>query len=174
MIGRTEISSRFVSGLRTRFRPKNRIGQGLLTVAPWLDLVMIALFLVMLQGKYVMEPGVVVNLPAGPFSGGLQSGRIAVVLSVGGGAHSAAEEIVVFNDRRFRLKNDMEAGLLTEAFESMARDDPASGLILQADKYVQHGTIVRILQMAGGAGVRQVNIATRESAENGLRPGGGG
>ena len=158
-----------VSGLRTRFSPRSRINQGLISAAPWLDVVMLLLFFSLLDHKLVMQPGVVVDLPAAEFVGGLRGGYVVVLLSVETANPAVRDEIVVFDDERFRLKERAEVVRLREAFARVATRYPELGLIVQADKRVSHGATMLLLDLARLAGVREVNLASREAA----RPGDG-
>jgi biopolymer transport protein ExbD len=90
------------SGLRTKYVPRSRIGQGLISVAPWVDVVLLIVFFLLVGSRVVLQPGVVVALPEGPFTEGTRPGLIAVVLSVGGEG-GRREEIVFFDDERFRM-----------------------------------------------------------------------
>jgi biopolymer transport protein ExbD len=162
MLRKTAISSFALSGLRTRYFPRFRVGQGLLSVAPWLNLVLLILFFLLLDSKFVLQPGVVVRLPEAPFRGGLHPTLTAVVLSVESGATGARDEIVFFDDERFLARNDQQMERLRSAFVGKAVRSPEATLVLQADVSVRHGTVMRILTMARETGIKEVDLATRE------------
>ena len=152
---------RTVSGLRTRYFPKSRIGQGLISIAPWFDIILLVFFFVLLDAKFVLQPGVVIDLPEASFSDGLRSGLIAVVLSVESVGGGSGEEIIFFDDERFLVKRDEQMEALKAAFAKGVAKHPDSGLIIQADRHVQHGTLMRLFNMAREVGIRTVNVAAR-------------
>ena len=49
------------NGLRTRFFPKSRIGQGLISMAPWVDLVLLIVFFVLIKGPQIQLGGVLIE-----------------------------------------------------------------------------------------------------------------
>jgi biopolymer transport protein ExbD len=170
MIRKTLPGSRTVSGLRTRYVPRSRIGQGFVGVAPWLDVVLIVLFFILLESKFTLQPGVVIDLPEAPFRDGLRSELIAVVLSVESRGQGNREEIVFFGDNRYLVKDADQMHKLRRAFLRGSRRHPDSGLIIEADKAVYHGTLVKLFNFAGEVGIKQVSIATREERQSGNGP----
>lgn len=150
------------SDLRTRYYPKSRLGQGLISMAPWLNLVLLLFLFVLLDRKLVIEPGMVFQMPAAAFRDGMRSSLVAVVLVVESGGNRPAEEVVFFDDDRFRINQEDQMLRLQTRFRDVARKSPDQGLILQSDQRVRHGSIVRILEMATGAGLREVSLATRQ------------
>jgi biopolymer transport protein ExbD len=150
-----------VAGLRTRYSPRSRVGQGLLSVAPWVDIVLLAVFYLLLQGRTVLQPGVVVELPRGPFREGVRGDVIAVVLSMRGAAPGEREEIVFFDDERFRIRYPDQRRQLEAALAATARGRAGLVLVLEADRRVAHGTVVELIQLALEAGMARVNVATR-------------
>jgi len=163
------ISPHSVSGLRTRYVPRSRIGHGFVSMAPWLDVVLVLVFLVMLENRLVVHPGVVIEIPEAPFREGISSDLIAVVLSVEGGAHRRREEIVFFDDDRYIMNNKKQMERLQRALLTHLRRSPESGLVLEADRRVPQGALMDLFEMARRVGIRNVNIAARDprdSSEN--------
>ena len=149
------------TGLRTRYFPKSRIGQGLISVAPWVNLALLLFCFLLLDFKLVLQPGVIVNLPRGPFREGTGFEMVAAVLSVPGTTANRREEFIWFNDLRYRVTNEDQMRSLKQAFALRRRDHPDARLVIQADQSVVQGTVVEIMNMALDVGVKQVNIATR-------------
>jgi biopolymer transport protein ExbD len=149
-----------VSGLRTRYFPRSRIGQGLITVAPWLDVVLLLVCFVLVDARFTIQPGIVLELPDAPFTGGLHSDFVAVVFSIERIGDQGREEIVFFDDARFRVDSDEQMQKLEYAFATLQRTHPGMVLIVQADRHVMHGTLVEIFDMARNVGIRKVNLAT--------------
>lgn len=158
-----DLKGRTVSGLRTRFIPRSRIGQGLVSMGPWIDIVLLIIFFLLLNSKLVLQPGTVVELPRARFRDGTHSGMVAVVLSVSGTSQRDGEDIVFFDDERFLFGNAEQKRNLQQAFAKRTRERPDTGLIIQADKNVAYGTVVDIMNMALDVGVEQVNLAVRPS-----------
>ena len=160
------VSGQTAQGLRTRFFPKSRIGQGVISLAPWLNLVLLLVFFLLLEHKFVLQPGVVIRLPKAPFTDGTPAGMTAVILSVesGGGAR---EEIVIFDDERFMARKPERMNALRESIEAAVRkhNRAAERLIILADEQVRHGTVSALVSMAQDAGVKEVNIAARDVAQ---------
>jgi len=151
-----------VSGLRTRYAPRSRIGHGLVSMAPWLDVVMILILLVLLENRLVVHPGVLVELPQAAFRDGLRSDLIAVVLSVESGPRGAREEIVFFHDERYVMTDEKQLERLQQAMRSRWRQNPESGLVIESDKKVPQGALITLFEMARRAGIRTVDVATRD------------
>lgn len=157
MIRKEHLSSRTVSGLRTRYYPKSRIGQGLISVGPWVDIVLLIIFFVLLlDSKVVLQPGVIVELPEAPFTEGSRLELIAVVLSAG-----ASQEIVFFDDERFLVRQEEQLRSLGQAFAARVWEYPDAILVIQADRRVPHGTVMNIINLALEVGIKKVNVAER-------------
>ena len=164
MIRRTAISSQVLSGLRTRYFPKSRIGQGLISMAPWLNIVLLIVFFAILDARFVLQPGVVIQLPEAPFTEGLRSGLTAVVLSLETGVPGVREEAVVFDDARFQVSSASQMRRLKQALTAGSYEHPAWGLVILADRHVPLDTVIRLMDMAREAGIKTVNLGTREAA----------
>lgn len=147
------------SGLRTRFAPRSRIGQGLVSVAPWVDTVLLALFFVFLNGRVLLQPGIVVELPETPFREGLRPGGVVVVFSVAGAEPGRREEIVFFDDDRYLAGSEEQMRKLKHAFSRQVHARSDATLVIKADRHVRHGTVVAVMNMALEVGIARVNIA---------------
>ena len=154
-------SSLEASSLRTRFSPKSRIGQGLVSMAPWMDVVLLLILFILLDGRLVLQPGHVVELPRAPFTEGTRPGLVAVILPAGstGTGGGGREDMVFFDDERFMVRDAEQLQSLKQALvRGMQRRDE-DVLVIQADRRVPHGTVQQIVQVAIEAGLRKVNIA---------------
>ena len=157
------VSSLEARRLRTRFSPKSRIGQGLVSMAPWMDVVLLMLLFFLLQSKLVLQPGIVVELPSAPFTEGSRPGLVAVILSVGSGQRAERQDVVFFDDERFLVGQNDELDGLKNAFRGSLKQHADDVLILQIDQHVPHGTVQRVVRVARDAGIARVNVATRAS-----------
>ena len=150
-----------------QYRPPNRISRGMVSVAPWVNLALLLLLFYMINAPFILQPGVRVDLPEAPFTDGTRYGHVVVVLSQEAADRAAGrEEIVYFDDERFILGRPGQPERLRAAFVDAVRKRPDAAMVLEADRRVEHGTIVRLLNMAAEAGVREVNIGARQ-ARNG-------
>lgn len=152
------------TGLRTRFFPKSRIGHGLVSVAPWVDVVLLVVAFALLDGRLVLKQGIRVDLPVGPFEDGARYGLVAVVLAVEQMGVPEREEIVFFDDERFLVRDPGQMEQLKRAIGMRAAERLEKGLTIQADETVRHGTVVKLMNAALEMGVRKVNVATRPAA----------
>jgi biopolymer transport protein ExbD len=160
-----------VTGLRTRFLPKSRMGQGIVGIAPWVNIVLLIIFFILLDKKFVLQPGYVVDLPRGVFSGGSRSELAVVVRSVSqAGGSGLRKEIIYFNDQRFLANDDQQMKNFQSALAGSPVKDKNSGLIVFADSHVNIETLMTLFNMASEVGIRKVNVASRTA----LEAGGGG
>ena len=150
-----------IKGLRTRYTPKSRLGHGMVSIAPWLDFVLLLLIFGLLQSNMVLQPGVLVALPDAPFSQGSGMGLVAVVLAVSDADSGRDSAIVFFDDERFMVDNPSQMDGFAQALAERLEDHPDAPLVLQADKSIPQGTIVEIVTIASGVGVPKVNVAVR-------------
>ena len=150
-----------VAGLRTRYNPKSRIGQGLVSLAPWFNVMLIMLFLILFESRLVLQPGIVIDLPREPFTDGTRVGFVAVVFSVPGPDKGTREEIVFFDDERFRMASPERFEKLKQALSRRAQTGDPEALVVQADRRVPYETMVRLMDAAREAGFKQINMATR-------------
>ncbi len=150
-----------VSGLRTRFLPKSRIGQGLISAAPWLDIVLLMVLLALLQGKFVLQPGMVVELPRVAFGEGTLPALSMVVVAAPAPGGTGRREIVFFDDNRYRVERAAAMERLQEDLARYGRMQEGSDLVVLADRHVGHGTIMDLCDMARAVGMERVNVAAR-------------
>ncbi len=150
-----------MTGLRTRYRPRVRLARGFVSVAPWLDVLLLVVLYMLLSYQQVIQPGVIVEMPSAPFEEGSRATMIAVVISVPNSVTDRPEELIFFDDERFRVKVPTDREKLREALGTRIRRSPDSDLVIQSDRTVRHGTVMDLMGMAYAAGVARVNLATR-------------
>ena len=159
-----------VSGLRTRYIPKSRIGHGFISFAPWLDIVLIGLFFVLIHGNYIVAPGVLIELPGIPLRGAAAIGLTAIVLSLETETEGVREELVVFDDDPFRVGDESHMQKLQETRKLKAGLHANAPLLIRADRKVSHGTLMRLYAISREAGIGVVNLAAGERAAVGEEP----
>ena len=150
-----------VRGLRTRYIPKSRLGHGMVSMAPWLDFVLILFIFLLMSNRLVLQPGVVVTLPEAAFTQGTRAGLVAVVLSMADAETGRREQIVFFDDERFLVNSAAQMQGLAQAMAAQLAEHPDVALVLQSDQDVPQGTIVELVGIASGVGIRKVNVAVR-------------
>ncbi len=136
--------------LRRRFRQQHLLRRTLLDPAMWVDFALLVLVVFILQSAYVVQPGIVVDLPETPMKGGAPYGSLVVTLS--------QEGLLLFDDQR------MTVDAFAEALHRAVRREPSATLVIEADARVAHGELARIYGLAVQSGVRQVVLATRVAA----------
>lgn len=146
--------------LRTRYFPKSRIGQGLISMAPWLSVVLLLITFLAVGSQVLVQPGVVLELPGAPFTDGFQSRWLVVVMSVPS-PDGGSKEVVFFDDRRFVVDREEDMKLLRNAFDEKRRKQADPSMVIQADQAVGFGTVMRIVDVAREAGVKRVNQAVK-------------
>jgi biopolymer transport protein ExbD len=161
MIRQDRNSSRLASGLRTKYRPKSRIGQGLVSVAPWVDLVLLVLCFLIFNDMDALQPSIRVDLPEAPFEQGSRPGLVAVVMCVTPTDRGPGKEIVFFDDERFVVREEGSMRSLNDSIAECAEEQRDATLVIQADRNVKHGTVVDIMNMALESGIKRVNVATK-------------
>jgi biopolymer transport protein ExbD len=165
MIRRAVPTGGAASGLRTRYFPKSRLGQGLISMGPWLNLVLLIVFLLLLDSRTAIQPGIVIDLPRAPFGGGARPDLVAVIFAIDSGHPGKRDEIIFFDDMRFPVRDEAEMTKLRHHLVQEFMGRPGSCLTVQADADVRYGTVMQLCNMAREIGVPQVNMATREAAK---------
>lgn len=147
--------------LRTRYQPKSRIGQGLISIAPWLSVALLMMTFLIVGSQVIVQPGVVMELPSVPFTDGFQSRWLVVVMSVPAPGNGGRKEVVFFDDRRFVVGRPEDMKMLRTAFDEKRRRQADPSMVIQADQSVDFGTVMQIVDIAREAGVKRVNQAVR-------------
>ena len=147
--------------LRTRFKPRSRIGHGLVSAAPWIDIVFLFFIFLMIDGRFVLQAGYNVDLPEAPFTEGIRPGAMMVITSTRSGLKGERNEMIFFDDVCFNPLKREHMLKLRDSLEQTAAADGDAGLVVFADSMVRHGTLMEILRMAQEAGIATVNMASR-------------
>ncbi len=160
MSGKKETEGDGKRDLRTRYIPGMRMRQGFLSFAPWFDIMLILFYLVLLQSRIVLRPGVVVDLPVGGVNtSGLQQSLIAVFTATG----SLRDPVykVFFNDEQFIVGDEGRMDALKAALVAHRRTQGDAGLTLYADRRIDYQHLTMLIRMAQEAGIQQVNLGTQ-------------
>jgi biopolymer transport protein ExbD len=147
------------SDMRIRYVPGVRIRHSLLGMVPWVDLALIVLYLVLLHTRIVLQPGVVVELPAGPSSPGLYSPLTAVVVLTGSSRAPVAK--VFFDNENYVLDDARRMESLEAAMAARRLQRDATSLTLYADRRVEARHLMQLMQMAQESGIQRINLGTQ-------------
>lgn len=142
--------------LRRMFRTRLRSLRGPIEAVPLVNVVLLFLVFFMVQSPFVLQPGIIVNLPTSSFAAGAQYGALVVTIS--------QEGLMFFNDELTSIEG------LDAAFTQAALDSPDAPLVIEADGRVPHSTLVQVYNTAAAAGIKSVVLATRVSSGSGAMP----
>ncbi len=143
------LSKQQVGSRWRRYQSKYRLAQGPVPVIALMNLALLLVLFLVVGSKIVLQPGMVINLPVAAFVSGAFYGNMVVTVT--------QEGQVFFNDDRTPLDR------LGPALIDAVRKNREISMTIEADARVSYETIVRIMNLAAAAGVRQVNLATRLS-----------
>lgn len=132
--------------LRTRMacrRPRRTS----LFVVPWINVVVLVFAFYVVQSHRVLSPGIVLALPAAPFSGGAPSGSDVVTVLRSGA--------IFFHDQRIALEN------LPAALREIRVPEAPPALLIEADGDVTHKLLADVYNAAHQAAITNVVLATR-------------
>lgn len=147
------------SALRTRFVPKSRIRHGIVSMSPWLDLILLMVFCLLIESRILLQPGVVVELPSGTFETGVETGMIAVVVTLD--TPTGVREMVFFDDEPYAVDDPSRMDALAAAFADFRQTHDETVLTVYTDRNVAHGTVSRLVQVARSVGLQRINMGTR-------------
>ncbi|MCZ7592924.1 MAG: biopolymer transporter ExbD [Kiritimatiellae bacterium] len=132
---------------RRHFAPTQRAPRGFLTIAPWINVLLLFILVLIQQSASVLRPGVKLELPTAPFIDGIRPD--AMVLTV------PQEGMYFFQDERLSFDG------VALALERAVRANKNAALIIEADKRISYDTLVRIYGAARAAGIGEIVLATR-------------
>lgn len=154
------LSSLRARQLRTRFRPRSRVAHGLVSAAPWINLGLLVWMWTLLESRLILQPGLIVEMPTGPFVSGTPiAGPTLVILSVRGLEGGPRQDVVFFDDERYVLRQSAQMDKLRRALRTFARRDPQAALVIQADRRVSHETVTTVMNLAVESGWKRINLA---------------
>ncbi|SJL83142.1 ExbD/TolR family protein [Vibrio palustris] len=113
-----------------------------------LDIVFIMLIFFIVTSSFVTESGVEVNRPTASHVASQKSAGIFVAIT-------DANDVVI--DKR---RVDIER--VQAALEQLRSDKPKASLVIQADEHAYNGTVVKVMDAAKGAGIKQIALAAEK------------
>lgn len=136
--------------LRPVFPAPPKRNAGLLEVAPWLDVIILFLLMVLALGITIKKPGLVVDLPSVPAASGARYD--AYVLTV------PREGVYYFDDQR------ISPAILSDRLREIALAAPGRELVIEADGAISHRALSELYNLAAAAGWPRIVLATRIDA----------
>ena len=164
-----------------RFRPRGRIRPLFFTLAPLLDVLLLAVAIlfsirggnllphVVIRGD-VITPGIRVDLPAAEFTDGSDSTMLLVVNprpalasadDEGRAPDAASAPIVFFDETRFDLSRAADLGAFRRAVTRHLELHGESAAVLFVDRQVPYGELADLLTLLRETGVPQICFATK-------------
>jgi biopolymer transport protein ExbD len=135
-----------------RFR-KKREEEPRISIAPLIDIVFLLLIFFIVTSHFDIASGVRINLPKVVKKIINEQDEDRIVLIVDKSAQTYIEG------------NKIEENALEGKLKDLVEKRGLQNLVLQADKDVSHGDVVRIMDLAKSAGVRSIIIAARWKSE---------
>ena len=125
---------------------RSRARSATLNMTPLIDVVLVLIVFFLMTTTFVLAPGIKVDLPPGS------------------AMHRASESdamVVVTQDGTVYYQNErVDLPTLQVALSQAQHQHPGLRLVIQADKSAQHGRVVEIMDIAKGAGIERLAIAT--------------
>jgi len=147
-----------------KFAVPKRNGAELLDLTPLIDVVFLLLIFFMVSTTFIREPGGIrVDLPHSDTQEFIQEGE-EVVIKINGDGGLFVDDVPVSED-----------ALRTELKRAVQKD-PGTTVIIKADRAVEHGEVVRVMDLAKRIGLYKRAVATegtrhkRPGADDALSP----
>lgn len=129
-----------------RFQTRNR-DDVQLDITPLVDVVFLLLIFFMLSTTLSINPGIKVDLPkASAKQVKRKKTTIRVAIEPSGRIYADGKKV--------RLQK------LDDIFSGLAKKDPDTLVIIEADKKVYHGVVVKVMDAAKSSGLNKLAIAT--------------
>jgi len=116
-----------------------------INLTPMLDVTFIMLIFFIVTSSFVKESGIDVNRPAAATAQRKEQGSIMVAITADG--H-------VWIDKR-----EVDVRAVRANLERLHAENPQAGVVIQADEDSKNGLLVRVMDAARLAGIRNVSIA---------------
>jgi biopolymer transport protein ExbD len=148
-------------GLKLRYGSRAVTCRGLISAAPWIDVILIMVFFFLAGSRLVLYPGTILKLPVSGEVPALRPGVTAVILSHESG-DGGRREVVFFDDESFVVESMDGLMGLVDRFAAAASNHVDTPLLIQADVNVRHGTVGALCEVARAAGFKEVGLVMRQ------------
>ncbi|EHA1080547.1 TPA: ExbD/TolR family protein [Photobacterium damselae] len=126
-------------------RPSRNREDAQIDLTSMLDIVFIMLIFFIVTSSFVRESGVEVNRPQASHAVSQKDTGIFIAIT-------SANDIYI--DKRI-----VDAERVQATIEHMLVDQPDASLVIQADEHAYNGTVVKVMDAAKGAGVKNIALA---------------
>ncbi|ENO8809727.1 biopolymer transporter ExbD [Photobacterium damselae] len=126
-------------------RPSRNREDAQIDLTSMLDIVFIMLIFFIVTSSFVRESGVEVNRPQASHAVSQKDAGIFIAIT-------SANDIYI--DKRI-----VDAERVQATIEHMLVDQPDASLVIQADEHAYNGTVVKVMDAAKGAGVKNIALA---------------
>ncbi len=124
-----------------------------INVTPLIDVLFILLIFFMVSSSFIEQPGVKLELPT---IKSRESTRVENLV-----VHVSKEGEIFLGETQVELEN------LATALEELIPNAEEKTLILKADVATQHGTVVKVMDIAKQSGLTKIVFGSRVDQENG-------
>ncbi len=131
--------------MRFSEKPKRRV---IISITSLIDVMFLLLIFFMVTSTFLEQAGMKLDLPSARSAETTVTRRL--VLFIG------ADNSLVLGDRPISI-DDLEAAMA----EAAASSEDGT-LVLNADKTVQHGTVIKVMDIAKRAGMKRLVVGTKE------------
>lgn len=128
------------------FNPKKK-RRVLINITSLIDVMFLLLIFFMVTSTFLDQPGMKLELPSAESAEVARVEKLVLYIS--------SDNEVVFNDRPVALDN------LEETMRAALSDIEDRTLVLNADKSVQHGTVIRVMDIAKKLGLERLVIGIK-------------
>lgn len=129
-------------------KPKRRV---IISITSLIDVMFLLLIFFMVTSTFLEQPGMKLDLPSAQSAETTVTRKLVLFIN--------ADNIMVFGGRTVPV-DSLEA-LMREA----AANSEDGTLVLKADKTVQHGTVIRVMDAAKRAGMKRLVVGTKEDGK---------
>ena len=135
-------------------RPRSQRLMTEINITPFTDVILVLLIIFMAAAPFLMRSSVSIHLPrTAKIQPPPSSKDINVLIATGGEVH--------LEEKVYSLRSDYD--LLKFKFASLVRGDGDVAVVINADKNVKYDFVMKTIDLASQAGVRQIVLATEMS-----------
>jgi biopolymer transport protein ExbD len=128
-----------------RRRRDRRKSESEVNLTPMLDVVFIMLIFFIVTASFVKESGIEISRPGASTAVRKEKGNILIAISA--------------NDQIWMNRRQVDPRALRANIERMHAENPQGSVVIQADKAAKTGLLVKVMDAARSAGVKNVSLA---------------
>ena len=128
-----------------RKRRTREMEESEVNLTPMLDVVFIMLIFFIVTASFVKESGIEISRPGASTAVRKEKGNILIAISA--------------NDQIWMNRRQVDPRALRANIERMHAENPQGSVVVQADKDAKTGLLVKVMDAARSAGVKNVSLA---------------